>query len=70
MEISINMENEQLKLFCDECWKDVETHFMKGWDGWFSSWHCVECEREIAREKEGRFVIWIGGEFKERSKPQ
>jgi len=64
------MKDKQLKLFCNECWKDVETHFTDNGDNWFSSWHCRECEREIAREKDNRFVVWTGGEFKEGIKPQ
>ncbi len=61
---------KELQLFCHECVKKVKTHFTDGGDNWFSSWHCIECEGELAREKDNRFVVWTGREFNERSKPQ
>lgn len=60
---------EELQLFCHECFKEVKTHFTDGGANWFSSWYCTGCEREIAREKDNRFVVWNGREFNERSKP-
>ena len=61
----------KLKLFCYDCFKNVEPTIEKGQPNWFDSYFCPTCKgKEIARKsnKEGDtdFAIWNGREFVRR----
>lgn len=57
------------KLYCTDCGKEVLSIFKKEQPEWFDSYFCSVCEGSIAREKDGRFVIWNGYEYKQYTKP-
>ncbi len=58
------------RLYCTDCGENVLSLFIPAKrHGWFDSYFCSICENGIARESKGRFVIWTGGSYANRTKP-